>query len=132
VFLYLESLSLFGSTSIRGVLGGLPMPRHTLKSLIPDRVPPKRRDLGLLQRRRHRGPSGRTQRRSRSCGQVVDRLALCRVPSAPPSAAPQRAPTGGSFQCFGVQIGANGEPHHMCSLVWLAVHRIAFPLPIHR
>jgi hypothetical protein len=50
--LYLESSPLFGSTSTRGILGGLPMPRHTIASLIPDGVPPRRRDLSLLRRSR--------------------------------------------------------------------------------
>jgi hypothetical protein len=82
------------------------MPRHTIESLLPDRVPLERRDLGLLRRRRlyaiadcpspMHGPSRHTQRRSRSCAQVVDRSPLCHGPSAPP----QRAPPGGSFQCL--------------------------------
>jgi hypothetical protein len=55
--LYLEPLPLFGSTSTRGVLGGLPTLRHTLGSLLPDGVPPQRRDLGLLQRRTCSAPS---------------------------------------------------------------------------
>ena len=38
--LYLKSSLLFGSTSIRGVLGGLPIPRQSLISLLPDGVPP--------------------------------------------------------------------------------------------
>jgi hypothetical protein len=54
--LYLKSTSLFGSTSARGVLGGVSMPRHTLGSLLADGVPPGRRDLGLLQRRRLAAP----------------------------------------------------------------------------
>jgi hypothetical protein len=37
--------------STRGVLGGLPMPRHTLGSLLPDGIHPGRRDLDLLRRR---------------------------------------------------------------------------------
>lgn len=61
--LYLESSPLFGSTSTRGVLGGLPTPRHTLGSLLPDGVHPGRRDLGLLRRRRPSVPS-RTVRAS--------------------------------------------------------------------
>jgi hypothetical protein len=47
-FLYLESSPLFGSTSTRGVLVGLLMPRYTLGSLLPDGVLLGRRDLGLL------------------------------------------------------------------------------------
>jgi hypothetical protein len=42
--------------STRGVLGGLPMPRHTLRSLLPDGVPLGSRDLGLLRRRRPFAP----------------------------------------------------------------------------
>jgi hypothetical protein len=37
VLLYLESSPLFGSTSTRGVLGILLMPRHALGSNLPDR-----------------------------------------------------------------------------------------------
>jgi hypothetical protein len=55
--LYLKSSPLFGSTSMRGVLGGLPTPRHTLESLLPDGVPPRRQDLSLLLRRRLSAPS---------------------------------------------------------------------------
>jgi hypothetical protein len=55
--LYLKSSTIFGSTSTRGVLAGLPMPRHTLGSFLPDGVPPGRRDLGLLQTRRRSAPS---------------------------------------------------------------------------
>jgi hypothetical protein len=54
--LYLESSPLFGSTSTRGVLGGLPTPRHTLGSLLSGGVPPGRRDLGLLRRGRPSAP----------------------------------------------------------------------------
>jgi hypothetical protein len=50
VFLYLESSPLFGSMSTTGILGGLPTLIHTLGSLLSDRVPPGRRDLGLLRR----------------------------------------------------------------------------------
>jgi hypothetical protein len=50
-FLYLKFSPLFGSTSTRGILGGLPTPRHTLGSLLLDGVPPWRQDLGLLRRR---------------------------------------------------------------------------------
>jgi hypothetical protein len=52
-FLHLEYSSLFGSTSTRDVLGGLPTPRLTIGSLFPNGVPPGRRDLGLMQRRRY-------------------------------------------------------------------------------
>jgi hypothetical protein len=85
-------------------------------------VPPERRDLGLLQRRCYREPSERTQRRSRSCAHVVDRPALCHGPSAPS----QRAPTGGSFQRLASRSVPMGSHTTCASLVWLAVHRIAF------
>jgi hypothetical protein len=45
---YLKSSPPFGSMSTRGVLGSLSMPRHTVGSLLLDRVPPGRRDIGLL------------------------------------------------------------------------------------
>jgi hypothetical protein len=51
VSLYLESSPLIGFMSTRDVLGGLLMLRHTLGSLLPDRVPLRRQDLGLLRRR---------------------------------------------------------------------------------
>jgi hypothetical protein len=54
---YLKSSPLFGCTLTRGILGGLPMLRHTLRSLLPDGVPPERQDLGLLRRRRPSAPS---------------------------------------------------------------------------
>jgi hypothetical protein len=51
-FLYLES-----STLTRYGSGGLAMLRHTLLSLLPDKVPLGRRDLGLIPRRRSSAPS---------------------------------------------------------------------------
>jgi hypothetical protein len=56
-FPYLESSSLFGSTSTRGVLDGPPTSKHTLGSLLLDGVPLERRDLGLMQKRRPSAPS---------------------------------------------------------------------------
>jgi hypothetical protein len=38
-FLYLEFSPLFGSKSIRGILGGMSTPRHTLGSFLHDEVP---------------------------------------------------------------------------------------------
>jgi hypothetical protein len=70
----------------------LPTPRHTLISLLPDGVPPGRRDLCLLQRRRRYAPS----RTVRTYAEEEPLLHLGRAPSAPP----QRAPSGGSFQCL--------------------------------
>jgi hypothetical protein len=78
-FLYLKSLHPFDSTLTRGVLGGLPTPRHTIGSLIRDGVPPERRDLGLLQRRRRR-PSA-PPRTVRASG--ADRLDVRREGAAP-------------------------------------------------
>jgi hypothetical protein len=57
VFLYLEYWPLFGSTSTRGVLGGLSTPRDTIGSLLLDGVSLRRRDLGLMQRIRPSMPS---------------------------------------------------------------------------
>jgi hypothetical protein len=93
-FLYLKSSPLFGFTSTRGVLGGLLTPRHTLGSLLLDGVPPGRRDLGLLRRRR---PSVQSRTvRAPGADRSDVRLALCRGPSEPP----QRAPPGGQFLCL--------------------------------
>jgi hypothetical protein len=111
-FPYLESSSLFGSTSTRDVLGGLPTPRHALWSLLPDGVSPGRRGLGLWRRQpfvpsRTSEPQARTVRR---CAeeeplprQVTNRPAQDRRPSA----SPLRAPPSGSSPVFGVQIGVN-------------------------
>jgi hypothetical protein len=55
--IYLKPSPFFGSMPIRGVLGGLSTPKHTLRSLLPDGVPPDKRDLGLLRRRRPSVPS---------------------------------------------------------------------------
>jgi hypothetical protein len=76
-FLYLKSSPLFGSTSTRGVLGGMPTPRHTLGSLLSDGVSPGRRDLGLLRRRRSSAPS----RTVRAPG--AGRPDVCREGAAP-------------------------------------------------
>jgi hypothetical protein len=91
--LYLKSSPLFGSTSTRGVLGGLPTPRHTLRSLLPDGVPPERRDLGLL-RRRPSAPS-RTIRAPGVDRTDVHRRGVAPAPGRGPSAPPQRAPPDG-------------------------------------
>jgi hypothetical protein len=74
---YLKSSPLFGSTSTRGVLGGLPTPRHTLQSLprwgpsweARSRSVAKKKTLCAITDRlspRH-GLSGHTERRSHSC-----------------------------------------------------------------
>jgi hypothetical protein len=47
-FLYLKPSSLFGSTSIRGTLGGLPISRQSLGSLLPQRGPSQERDSGAV------------------------------------------------------------------------------------
>jgi hypothetical protein len=110
--LYLKSSPLFGSTSTRDVLGGLPTPRHTLRSLLPDRVYDLFSPTGSLpggeiqvyceeeDHLRHREPSEPQARTVQTyteeeslLRQVADRPTLCRGPSAPP----QRVPPGGPF-----------------------------------
>jgi hypothetical protein len=105
VSLYLKSPPLFSSMSTRDILGGLPTPRHTLGSFLPNGVPLGRRDLGLPRRRRPSAPSWIVRapgaNRPDICRgvvlrQVADRPTLCRGPSA----SPQRAPPSGPFQCL--------------------------------
>jgi hypothetical protein len=77
-FIYLEPSHFFGSTLTRGILGGLPTPRHTLGYLLPRQGPSRKaRSRSNVKKTNfcaivyrplpRRGPSGRTQRRSRSC-----------------------------------------------------------------
>jgi hypothetical protein len=98
--IYLKSSPLFGSTSTRGILGGLLMPRHTIGSLLSDGVPPGRQDLGPLCHRGSSEPQAWTVRTYVEKETLlhlgvdrVDRPSLCCRPSMPP----QRAPLGGPF-----------------------------------
>jgi hypothetical protein len=82
-------------------LGGLPIPRQNLGSLLPDGVPPGRSDPGAVGERRRlcahadcpatrRGPSGLSAEKTPLLPQVADRPALGRGLSAPPQRAPPR------------------------------------------
>jgi hypothetical protein len=64
VFVYLEYLPLFDSTTTKDILVGLSTSRHTIWSLLPDGVPSGRRDLGPLRRRRLSTPSWIVQARA--------------------------------------------------------------------
>jgi hypothetical protein len=111
--IYLKSSPLFGYMSTRGVLGGLPTPRHTLRSLLPDGIPPERRDLGPLRRRRPSAPSW-TIRASGADRSDVHRGGVAPAPGCGPSGPVPRtvhvfaeSTARRSFLVFDARIGAN-------------------------
>jgi hypothetical protein len=103
---YLKSSPLLGSTSTRGVLDGLPMPRHTLVSLLSDGVHPGRRDLGLLQRRQSSAPSW-TIRATGTDRPDVHREGAAPMPRSWTIRASTKSTTNSSSPVFGAQISVN-------------------------
>jgi hypothetical protein len=100
------SSPLFDSMPSEGILGGLAIPRKTLRSLLHDRVPPEGWDSGAVGERRHSAQTRTIRRSTRNLApasrpQTVDprpRI-VCTVVESPP--------TRNNSWLFGTQISTH-------------------------